>query len=782
MQQINEGLITHQLLIDEATRALHNPPDQDSNQWTDPNTGQKASPAHALSKFSLDDVAALLVQIEPAHPDLSELARVREALNDVTASGSYPVSVQKLLLAAAQKVDDLVQGKASDPAAILTEVSRLIEAATDPIVTVEPEAIPGPFTAPVESIPAGATEMEVSSSPDSSSNVHGKSGEEDWQVLVPADADTDLVREFITESRELIANAEAALLTLETDPDNMEAVNTVFRAFHTIKGTSAFLGIKRVSELAHRAESLLSRVRDREIRCTGGYADLALRSVDLLKELLQTVQEALDGQAWTPPEAYAELMHLLADPEGAGISSELDETAIKPPRLGDLLVAEDKAKREPIEKIVSTKGEQLLGEAVVRAEAASVTDVARALRMQKRLSGAEQATESSVRIRTDRLDRLIDMVGELVIAQSMLAQDEIVVRGGHLDLLKKVSHSGKIVRDLQDLSMSMRMVPLKATFQKMTRLVRDLAHKSGKLVQFITEGEDTEIDRNMVDVVNDPLVHMVRNAMDHGIERPEVREKNGKPKTGVVRLSAYHAGGNVVIELQDDGRGLDRDKIVAKALEKGVIDSDKNLSESEIFNLIFAPGFSTADKVTDVSGRGVGMDVVKRNVESLRGRVDISSEAGKGSTFSIQLPLTLAITDGMLVKVGDQRYIIPTINIYKNFRPDRQALSTVTGRGELVMLRGELMPMFRLHRLFEIEGAVEDPTAGLLVIVEDGDRYCALLVDELLGQQQVVAKSLGKGIGKVPGISGGAILGDGRVGLILDPAEIIALARQASGT
>ena len=325
----------------------------------------------------------------------------------------------------------------------------------------------------------------------------------------------------------------------------------------------------------------------------------------------------------------------------------------------------------------------------------------------------------------------------------------------------------------------MRMVPLKANFQKMTRLVRDVAHKTEKQVDFVTEGEDTEIDRNMVDVINDPLVHMIRNAIDHGIEVPAVREQQGKSPTGTVRLRAYHAGGKVVVDIQDDGKGLDREGIVRKALMKGLIENEQGLSDGEVFNLVFEPGFSTNDEVTDLSGRGVGMDVVKRGIESIGGTVAITSEPGRGCTFSMQLPLTLAIVDGMLVKVGSERYIIPTINIHVSFRPEAHMLSSVTGTGELVMVRKELMPIFRLHRLFGINGAVSSLTEGLLVIVGDGDRRCALLVDALLGQQQVVTKSLGDGIGRIPGVSGGAILGDGNVGLIIDPAGVLALARQA---
>jgi two-component system chemotaxis sensor kinase CheA len=336
------------------------------------------------------------------------------------------------------------------------------------------------------------------------------------------------------------------------------------------------------------------------------------------------------------------------------------------------------------------------------------------------------------------------------------------------------------VRELQDLSMSMRMVPLKPTFQKLARLVRDVAHKNGKLVELVTSGEDTEIDRTMVDVVGDPLVHMVRNAIDHGIEFAAERMANGKPAAGVVRLSAHHAGGNVVVELSDDGRGLNRDKIVAKAIERGLIASDKGMSESDVFNLIFAPGFSTADAITDLSGRGVGMDVVRRNVEALRGRVEITSVPGQGTTFTVRLPLTLAVTDGMLVRVGTERYVVPLTNIHMSFRPEPSMLQTVAGQGEVVTLRGEVMPVLRLHRLLAVPGATTDPTRALLMIVGDGrQRRTALLVDELLGQQQVVAKSLGDGVGQVPGVAGGAILGDGRVGLILDVAELVALAQSA---
>ncbi len=597
-------------------------------------------------------------------------------------------------------------------------------------------------------------------------------------------SDPALLGDFITECREHVEDAEMALLALETNHEDTEAVNTVFRAFHTIKGTSAALGLDGLAKLPHNSESILNRVRENEIHLTGGYADLALRSVDMLKGLLQSLQNALGGEPMVKPDGYDDLMGRLADPEAAGIYGDLDDHNLLP-RLGDILVHQAKVNREEMETVIADQGDEPIGVALLRSQTASVTDIAKALRAQQQMSappsaGATRAIESSVRIRTDHLDRLIDTIGEMVIAHSMVSQDRAVVRSGEPELAKKVTHAGEIVRELQDLSMSMRMVPIRAAFGKTARLVRDLARKNSKMVHLIAEGKGTEIDRKMIEGLNDPLMHMIRNAVDHGIEPPEERERLGKPAVGNLRLAARHSGGNVVIEIQDDGRGLARDKIIEKALSKGLIESDKGLSEQEVTNLIFEPGFSTATQLTAVSGRGVGMDVVKKGIEALRGRVEVSSRPNEGCTFTINIPMTLAIIDGMLVKVGDHRYLLPTVNIRLSLRPTPDILPTIAGRGEILMLRGEPIPLIRLHRMFNIQTAVEDPTEGLVVVVEDGKKQSALLVDELLGQRQVVAKSLGDGLGRVGGISGGAILGDGRVGLMLDLSEIADLARQPS--
>ncbi len=312
----------------------------------------------------------------------------------------------------------------------------------------------------------------------------------------------------------------------------------------------------------------------------------------------------------------------------------------------------------------------------------------------------------------------------------------------------------------------------------MARLVRDLSRKSGKEICFITTGDETELDRTVVDKISDPLVHMLRNAIDHGIEPPEERKKIGKNSKGRIELQAYHEAGNIVIEITDNGKGLNKERILKKAIDNGIVSAEQELSKEEIYKLIFHPGLSTAQKVTSVSGRGVGMDVVKKSVESLHGRIDINSTPGKGCIFTIRMPLTLAIIDGQIIRVGNNRYIIPINAIDRSLKPTSEQLSSVQGRGEMAMVQGNLMPIIRLYRLFDIVPDTEDPTESLLVVAEDENTKCCLLVDELLGQQQVVIKSLGDGLGKVKGVSGGAIMGDGKVSLILDIPNLIELANK----
>lgn len=330
--------------------------------------------------------------------------------------------------------------------------------------------------------------------------------------------------------------------------------------------------------------------------------------------------------------------------------------------------------------------------------------------------------------------------------------------------------------------MSLRMVTLKGTFQKMARLVRDVSAKANKSVQFVMEGEDTELDRTVVEEIGDPLVHMIRNSCDHGIETAEDRVRAGKPATGTLTLRAYHQGGSIIIEIQDDGKGLDRQRIVAKAIEKGIYTPDRNIDEipeSEVFNLIMLPGFSTAPKVTDISGRGVGMDVVRRNIEALRGKIEIQSVAGKGTTFKLSLPLTMAIIDGMIVRVGSQRYVVPTLAIEQSFRPQPEQIHTVANQGEMAMVRGSLLPVYRLNRIFNLTDGAQSVNEGLLLVLEANGTRCCMLIDEIIGQQQVVIKRLGQGLQPLRGTSGGAILGDGRVALIIDVTGLLAEATQS---
>ncbi len=561
-------------------------------------------------------------------------------------------------------------------------------------------------------------------------------------IVLASAQERELMGEFVVEARQNLADAEAALLELEAHPDDKPAIDRVFRAFHTVKGVSAMLGFDAIAAFAHAAESLLSQIRTGELRCTGRNATLTLRAIDALRGCIDGVERSLDGTSPLElPGTLAALIAALGAPDtGRGANTDLAALSAVP--------------------IDASVASEIAGQ---------------------RAPGKADGDSAWMRVRTDRLDRLIDMVGELVIAQSMVSQDPVLVMPKHEEFRKKVAHGAKIVRELQDLSMSLRMVPLKSTFQKLNRVVRDVVQRTDKDVRFFTDGDETEIDRNMVDVVADPLVHMVRNAVDHGVESNEERVAAGKPAQGTVRLSAFHSGGHLVLRLSDDGKGMDRKAIAAKAIERGIIRSDAAMTDDEVLNLIFEPGFSTRDTVTDISGRGVGMDVVKRGVEALKGRIETTTVLGKGTTFTIHVPLTLSITDGMLVRVGKERFILPTVAIRTSFRPTKDMLSKVAGRGEFVRVRDEFVSVFRLHHIFDIDGAEHDPTKALIVVVDYGEGRSAFMVDELLTQQQVVSKGLASSLLNVPGVAGGAILGDGRVGLILDPPGLVALAHQTNG-
>jgi two-component system chemotaxis sensor kinase CheA len=717
-----------------------------------------ADPAAGAEKFTLDDAAALLMQLEAA--DADGWQRLAGALQSLAQDEDLSKGCRQHLRDAAERAAELAGGGAPEPEAAIGVLGDLLDQAITARERPEPVPEPAAEKSSERPMPVVAADAAVVD-------------------YMPQNLDLDLMSEFINESTDLIQNAEEALLSLEHDPGDVESVGKVFRAFHTVKGTSAFLELSLLAEFGHHAETLLSRVREGEIRYSGGYADLSLQGLDMIKTLVEAVKRALGGEPLLKPKGYDELLAVLKNPEAAGISEE--QETIGSARIGDILVSQGKVDRGQIEQALSEHPDEKLGVALVKSQAASVADVGQALRTQKQMRDGGQVVEASVRVSTQRLDRLIDMVGELVIAHSMVAQDALVVDGRSHGLAKKVVHTTKIVRGLQEISMSMRMVELKATFSKMARLVRDVSRKLGKNVNFITEGEDTEIDRNLVDIINDPLLHMVRNAVDHGVETPEERRAAGKPEQGTVKIAAFHSAGSVVVEISDDGKGIDRAVIIAKGKERGLISNapdfdDRSLTDRDVFNLIFEPGFSTAKVVTDVSGRGVGMDVVKRNIELLRGQVEIKAELGRGSVFKMSLPLTLAIIDGMVIRVGREIYVIPTISIIRSVKPAAGDVSSVFGQGEMLQLQGNLIPLFRMSQLYGIRDAQEELSEAIVVVVEDEGRRSGLVIDELVGRQQVVIKSLGDNMKNIPGISGAAIMPDGRVGLILDVGGLLRFA------
>ncbi|MEJ5187293.1 MAG: chemotaxis protein CheA, partial [Candidatus Geothermincolales bacterium] len=607
----------------------------------------------------------------------------------------------------------------------------------------------------------------------------------DIRPVVGIPVDEEELTDFVAEAPEDLQRVETALLELEKDPESREWLNEAFRGFHNLKGSAGFLKLEDMVNVAHAAENLLSEAREGRIRLTGVYADLALEALDLLREMLRRVEDHLGGTIYRSPEGYPQVLARLRSWKEARLTEDTGATLREEPASAAAAaeITRDRSKGE------DSRAQAFPGEAT------GLTDAVASLKggtppsgqvTSDRLEskpeelvpapshpGKEPSREQFVKVSTTRLDNLIDVVGELVIAHSMVAQEEELRTTKNPRLAKNLSQLSKIIRELQELAMALRMVSLKGTFQKMARAARDLSVRSGVPVDFTYSGEDTEIDRNVVEEITNPLVHLIRNAIDHGIEPPDERRSRGKPERGRIHLRGYHQGGNVVIELEDDGRGIDPEKVLAKARERSLVGEGEELSREEILQLIFREGFSTADRVTDISGRGVGMDVVKRAVEGLRGRVEVHSELGRGTRVVMRLPLTLAIIDGMVTRVGSENYILPAFAIKESFRPTGGQVKTVAGRGELILSRGELIPLFRLHRLFGVPGAVEDPYRALVLVIGENGRKCGLLVDEIEGQQQVVIKPLGESLPRLPGVAGGAIMGSGRVALILDPQELL---------
>jgi len=551
--------------------------------------------------------------------------------------------------------------------------------------------------------------------------------------------DPEMADLFLAEALDHLGTIEAALLALDERPGDVTLLNDIFRPFHTIKGNAGALGVTSVQEVAHKVENLLDLARSGRRTLGPADVDVVLRAVDVLTSMIRDVGVRLSGQP----------------------GADLAPVALALTKSVDMLIS------GPVD-------------IHVEAPSASATEPARAGATAETASAGRRGEDSNaIKVDTRKLDSLVDAVGELIIVQSLIQQDPALANQLDQRLAGNLGQLKRITTGLQRSAMALRMVPIRQAFQKVSRIVRDLSRKADKSVELVLSGEETELDRKMVEEIADPLMHMVRNSIDHAIESATVRTAAGKRPQARIALSAYHQGGHVVIEISDDGKGLDTEKIKARALERGLIAPGASPSAEDINALIFEPGFSTAEKVTEISGRGVGMDVVRRNIDALHGRIEIATEPGKGTTFFIRLPLTLAVLDGLIVGVGRERFVMPTTGVRESLRPLPSQVHNVQGSPRMVQVRDSLLPLVSLGELFSLPHE-SDPCQATVVVIEDAGSRVGLIVDALLGKQEVVIKSLGETFANVKGIAGGAILGDGRIGLILDAHGIVGLERGAN--
>lgn len=707
----------------------------------------------------LQEVATELAFLVPARLDgLSQVSALLAQLRQEAAAQCSPKVQQELLgsLALCQQALASQKGLSQDEIdGLQASFVRLSE--TLYLAKTGPQIAP-PQIAPSQGEPQAS--------------VHGEAS-----FVLGQNDDLELLNEFCNEGRDLLEQVEQGVLVLEENPQHKDTLNQVFRAFHTFKGGAGFLGIDPIKHLAHQLESLLDAARRDQLSIGREVIEVILAGGDALKQYVNAIDLQLKGQGY----GQAIVVHtsnLLARAQAC-----LEGKAL-PPLTAQVPVVPDAAEfvvPDPVP--LALLASEILPpqpEALENLDEDTLVNPPRGLSAEpgeprsatpKALARTEPLAQF-VKLDMRKLDALVDLVGELVIAQSMVAQHPSVQALKDRDLERHLRQLSRITTDLQHNAMSLRMVPVRSVMQKMTRLVRDLATAQNKQVQLHLSGEDTELDRNIVEELADPLLHMMRNAVDHGIESPAQRHAQGKSAQGHIHLQAVHQGGGILISLRDDGKGLDSAKILSKARQRGLLPADSVPSEKDIYSLIFLPGFSTAESVTEISGRGVGMDVVRGGINKLRGRVDIDSVPGQGTTFNIFLPLTLAIIDGMLVGVGQERFIVPTLAIRESLRPQPGMVSQVQGKGEVVCVRGKLIPLVRLSEKLGLPCVAQDPCDGIVVVVDTGARNRALLVDSLMGKQEVVIKSLGDTFKHQKGMSGAAIMGDGRVALIIDPDAI----------
>ena len=585
--------------------------------------------------------------------------------------------------------------------------------------------------------------------------------EETYQI----DGDVEILSEFMVEAEEHLGAIESLLLNKE-EGFTSDDLNTIFRAMHSIKGGSSYFSMKEVTATSHAAENLMDKARNGKIAFRSSLKTLVLTYIDLERKLLRDATAALenDGVMKKCAEATSFLVNVEDLMESIGLVEGIEMPDIE---------EEGQVK----EVATNTPAAQAEKKSPPRQDKAS-TAAQPGPEESKSASNRKAEIKSFVKIETKRLDHLLEYIGELVISSSMLIKNCRDYLGDREDVSSNSNQLERISREIQEIGMSMRLIPIKGLFQKMSRVVWDTAKKIGKEVNFEMEGADTELDRTVIDKLADPLMHMVRNSVDHGVEPPDVREAAGKPRKGQVRLSAYHSGGSIRIEISDDGKGLDAKKLIERAREKGLLEEGQVLSDEEAFMLIFAPGFSTAEVVTDVSGRGVGMDVVRKNIDAMRGRVSIESTLGKGSTFTIQLPLTLAIMEGIETVIGEEQFIIPSLSIVEFLNPTPEMITHTLDHGETLHFRGMFLPLFRVANLYGIKSSVKHPSEAIVVVVESENSLVALLVDKVLGKFSAVIKSLGNVFRDVEGLSGCAVMPDGSIGLILDVPTLVRLGKK----
>jgi two-component system chemotaxis sensor kinase CheA len=595
---------------------------------------------------------------------------------------------------------------------------------------------------------------------------------------------------FFDEATDHLADMERLLLQIDVTAPVADDLDSVFRAAHSIKGGAGIFGFTKLAELTHVLESHLDLIRSGKARMTDAISDELLHAVDYLRDLLQccrdgsevdekyfaTMRErferlgAAEGRAALATVAVSEI----ADDGSYGlfepaVATEIEEGfGLFEPVANGPASDDDNEGFGFFEPLVEPESV----EALPSVQAAPVVALPVAATPTREVAVKANTDAASIRVSVERVDQLINLVGELVITQAMLAETGQQMEGALAErLLHSLGTLERNTRDLQEAVLSIRMLPISFVFNRFPRVVRDLSQKLNKQVDLVLYGEGTELDRGFIEKLVDPLTHLVRNSIDHGIESPDQRLAAGKSARGTVNLRASQQGGNIVVEVIDDGAGLNRERILAKARESGLPVHDA-MTDAEVWLLIFAPGFSTAAEVTDVSGRGVGMDVVKRNIADLGGRVEVASTAGKGSTFTIRLPLTLAILDGMSIAVGKEVFIVPITFILESLQPRKEDIKRVAGQGEVIQVRGDYLPLIHLSKLLGIP-ANDDQASKILLLVQSGGDKAALQVDALLGQHQVVIKSLEVNYRRVPGVSGATVMGDGRVALILDVADLV---------